>query len=141
MNMSHERTALARAEFFLGLAENCAPEHRKEFEAFLEASIVFARTAIQRMKEKFESESKYKIWLKELSGNVAVEFFRENRDFILKEDSMKIGQIITFNPIENASQLYYIEEPSVTATETVRKYFELCSKIITEKELLLLSKI
>lgn len=140
MNMSLERTALARAEFFLDLAENCAPEYRKEYEAFLEASIVFARTAIQRMKEKFESEGKYKVWLKELSGNVAVEFFRENRDFILKENSIKIGQIITFNPIKKASQLYYIEEPSVTATETVRKYFELFSKIITEKELLLLNK-
>jgi len=55
MTTAHERTAIARAEFFLALAEQCRPEERTEFEAFLEAAIVFARAALHRLKNEFET--------------------------------------------------------------------------------------
>ena len=99
MNPAHERTAVARAEFFLALAEQCSPEQRTEFEAFLEAAIVFARAALHRLKNEFESHPSWNVWFAQLKGNPAVEFFREHRDFVLKEASPKVGQIISFNRV------------------------------------------
>lgn len=52
MSTAHSRTALGRAEFFLHLAEKCTPAQRAEFEAYVDASIIFARTALHRLKSK-----------------------------------------------------------------------------------------
>ena len=124
MTAAHERTAIARAEFFLALAEKCTPEQRTEFEAFLEAAIVFARAALHRLKSEFEPHPSWNAWFTQLKGNPSVEFFREHRDFLLKEASPKVGQIVSFNPVLTAAQLYYFEDPSVTATATVRKHLQ-----------------
>jgi thioesterase domain-containing protein len=134
MSTAHERTAIARAEFFLALAEQCTPEQRTEFEAFLEAAIVFARAALHRLKSEFESHSSWKAWFAQLKGNPSVEFFREHRDFLLKEASPKVGQIISFNPVATAAQLYYFEDPSVTATATVRKHLQSYAKTLQDSE-------
>lgn len=134
MTIAHERAAIARAEFFLALAEQCPPEQRSEFEAFLEAAIVFARAALHRLKGEFESHPAWKAWFAQLKGNPSVEFFREHRDFLLKEAPPKVGQIISFNPVASAAQLYYFEDPSVTATETVRKHLQSYAKTLLDGE-------
>lgn len=134
MTIAHERTAIARAEFFLTLAEHCTPEQRTEFEAFLEAAIVFARAALHRFKCEFDSHPTWNAWFAQLKGNPSVEFFREHRDFLLKEASPKIGQLISFNPVASASQLYYFEDSSVTATETVRKHLQSYAKTLLDGE-------
>lgn len=134
MTTAHERTAIARAEFFLALAEQCTPEQRTEFEAFLEAAIVFSRAALHRLKSEFESHSSWRVWFAQLRGNPSVEFFREHRDFLLKEASPKVGQIISFNPVTTAAQLYYFEAPSVTATATVRRHLDSYAKILLDGE-------
>ena len=134
MSTAHERTAIARAEFFLALAEQCTPEQRTKFEAFLEATIVFARAALHRLKSEFEPHPSWKAWFAELKGNRSVEFFREHRDFLLKEASPKVGQIISFNPVETAAQLYYFEDPSVTATATVRNHLQSYAKTLQDRE-------
>ena len=134
MTTAHERTAIARAEFFLALAEQCTPAQRNEFEAFLEAAIVFARAALHRLQCEFRSHPSWKEWFAQLRGNPSVEFFREHRDFLLKEASPKVGQIISFNPVTTAAQLYYFEDPSVTATATVRKHLKFYTKILMDGE-------
>ena len=134
MNTAHERTAIARAEFFLALAEQCTLEQRTEFEAFLEATIVFARAALHRLKSEFESHPSWKAWFAQLKGNLSVEFFREHRDFLLKEASPKVGQNISFNPVATAAQFYYFEDTSVTATATVRKHLQSYAKTLLAGE-------
>ncbi len=133
MSSARERTAIARAEFFLSLAEQCRPEQRQEFEAFLEAAIVFSRAALHRLKAEFESHELWAPWFANLKNDPSIEFFRKQRDFLLKEASPKVGQVITFNQIVTAAQLYYFEDTSSdTAAETVRKHFNLYSKILID---------
>lgn len=134
MTVAHERTALARAEFFLALAEKCTPEQRTEFEAFLEAAIIFARAALHRLKREFEPHPSWKAWFAQLNENPSVDFFRKQRDFLLKEASPNVGQIISFNPVTTAAQLYYFEDPSVTAAETVRKHLQSYAKTLLDGE-------
>ena len=134
MTTAHERTAIARAEFFLALAEQCRPEERTEFEAFLEAVIVFARAALHRLKNEFETHPSWKAWFAQLKGNPAVEFFREHRDFVLKEAPPKVGQIISFNPVATAAQLYYFENPSITAVATVREHLRSYAQTLQDAE-------
>lgn len=134
MAKAQERTAIARAEFFLSLAEQCKPEQRTEFESFLEAAIVFARAALHRLKNEFESHTSWKAWFAQLKGNPAVEFFREHRDFVLKEAPPKVGQIISFNPVATAAQLYYFEDPSINAAATVREHLRSFAQTLREAE-------
>ncbi len=122
MSTAHSRTALARAEFFLQLAEKCTPGQRAEFEAYVDASIIFARTALHRLKSKHNHHPSWETWFAQLKSNPAVEFFRENRDFLLKEGPTKIGQVISFNPVTSAAQLYFFDTPPAPATETLRKH-------------------
>ncbi|MGK2957890.1 MAG: hypothetical protein ACSLFB_05720 [Acidimicrobiales bacterium] len=134
MTTAHELTAIARAELFLSLAEKCTPEQRTEFEAFLEAAIVFSRAALHRLKSEFESHPSWKVWFTQLNGNPSVKFFREHRNFLLKEASPKVGQSIFFNPVSIAAQLYYFEDPSITATATVRNHLQSYAKTLQEGE-------
>ncbi len=130
MSTAHSRTALARAEFFLHLAEKCEPDQRAEFEAYVDASIIVARTALHRLHSKYNHHPSWRTWFAQLKGNPAVEFFRENRDYLLKEGPVKIGQVISFNPITTAAQLYFFETPPAPATETLRKYLISYSQIL-----------
>jgi len=50
------RHAVSRARFFLKQANRCSVEQRKEFEAYLEAAIIFARAALRRLKSSLISE-------------------------------------------------------------------------------------
>jgi len=134
MTTAHERTAISRAELFLSLAEKCTPEQRTEFEAFLEAAIVFARAALHRLMSEIKSHPSWNLWFTQLNGNPSVKFFREHRDFLLKEASPKVGQSISFNPVSTAAQLYYFEDPSVTATATVKKHLQSYEKTLLDGE-------
>ena len=131
-----KRHALSRAEFFLTLAEQCTPEQSEDFEAYLEASIVFARTAIHRLQAKYHRHPAWKKWFKSLQKNPAVEFFRGERNFIVKKGPPKMGQISTLNPIKRAAQLYYYEQPSFDATKTVRVHLNALIETVMEAETL-----
>jgi len=89
-----KRHALWRAHFFLSNAEKCTVEDRDVFECFLEASIIFARTALHRLISQFRSVSGWREWFDSYKEDDAILFFKNHRDFILKEDPPKIGQII-----------------------------------------------
>ncbi len=91
MKQFPDRHAVSRAWFFLGKARECSGGQRRDFEAYLEAAIIFARAAIHRAKAQFEGQPNWKAWWNSLLENDSVEFFRNERDWILKEAPLKIG--------------------------------------------------
>ncbi len=142
--VTHEsRTALERAQFFLDKANACRADERVEFEAYLEASIVFARSALHRFKARFQSHPGFKNWWDSLLGDSAVTFARVQRDWILKDASLKIGQkgfaasvssdAPSWQPTK-AGDFYYFEGPSIPATETVARHLEALKSLLIEAE-------
>jgi len=135
MSAFANRHAISRAVFFLALADRCTAPDRDAFEAFLEAAIVFGRTAIHRLLSQFEAHPEWKGWFASLRGNPSVEFFRQHRDFILKEGPPKVGQIIGFNPDITAAQMYYFDTPDIPATETVRRHLAALAELVRDAEI------
>jgi len=126
------RHAISRAQFFLALASKCESADQNEFEAFMEASIVFGRTAIHRLKNDFEHHTKSKNWFDSLKENPSIEFVREQRDFILKEGPSKVGQRIGVAPVVSAAELYFFDESGKPADQTVREHLEALTLVIEE---------
>jgi len=125
-----KRHAISRARFFLDLARGCLIEERDEFEAYLEASIIFARTALHRLKKKNEKKSNWKSWWDGLLSNPAVIFFKDERNLILKEGPPKVGQIIGAGP--KAANLYYYENTQTPATDTVKRHLDAIEDLLIE---------
>ncbi len=140
------RDAISRARFFLELARDCPYVEdlagREAFEAYLEAAIVFGRAAIHRVHEAAEKKARgdpglhagVKTWWDSLLGNPAIEFFREERNFILHEGPPKTGQKIGSLAPLKAEELYYYEDPAVPATATVERHLDAVEKIVTVAE-------
>ena len=125
---AESRTALSRAKLFLKLARDCPAEQRIEFEAFLEAAIVFARASLHRLKTEHENDPKWRDWWESLRGKESIEFFRTERDWLLKEASPKIGQQVFAPRIGNpvvaivptlAADFYFFKDPKQSATDTL----------------------
>jgi hypothetical protein len=142
--VTHEsRSALERAQFFLDKAIACRADERVDFEAYLEASIVFARSALHRLKKRFESHPEFRNWWGSLLGDSAVTFTRVQRDWILKDASLKIGQkgyaasvgceAPSWQPTV-AGDFYYFEGPSIPATETVTRHLAALKAMLGEAE-------
>lgn len=137
------RSALARAQFFLDKAKACSADERVDFEAYLEASIVFARAALHRFKKRIESHPEFRNWWDSLLGDSTVTFTRVQRDWILKDASFKIGQkghaasvgceAPSWQPTL-ASDFYYFENPSIPATETVTRHLAALKAMLGEAE-------
>ena len=134
MDYFPKRHAISRARFFLNLAKQCPIEERDEFEAYLEASIVFARTALHRLKSEHERHSNWEPWWNGLLYDPAVVFFRNERNWILKEGPPKFGQIIREGgpPTCTAAELYYYENPQIPATDTVKKHLDAAEALLIE---------
>ena len=68
--------------------------------------------------------------------NDSVEFFRNERDWILKEAPPKIGQVVRLGgrPAERATELYYFEKPEIPAVETVERHLKELHQIISDAE-------
>jgi len=147
------RSAIERAKFFLAKATECTVASRMDFEAYLEASIIFGRSVLHRLQSEHKQNPNFKTWWDSLEGDTSVNFFREHRNIILKEGPPKIGQVLSMPPpiklslklggdtstneldeiddseskaekSYNASDLYYFEDPSIPATETVEKHLD-----------------
>jgi len=149
MYVTHEsRSALARSHLFLKIACECSADKRVEFEAFVEAAIIFARAALHRFKTRHESHPDWKHWWNGLRGNASIEFFRTERDWLLKEASPKIGQkafvgsVImgtataspaSYSPMK-AGEFYYFEGPEIPATVTVDRHLKEVERLLKEAE-------
>ena len=145
IRLTHEsRSAISRARFFLEKAKMCRVDARVDFEAFLEAAIVFSRAAMHRLQHRYRKHAQWKEWWNdELLDVPAVKFFRTERDTILKEAPSKIGQIIfvasagstepSYSPA-SAAELYYFDDPSTPATTTVEQHLDDLEKRLADAE-------
>ena len=137
MTMKHEsRHALSRAAFFLDKARCCPADARVDFEAFLEASIVFGRAAVHRLKAKYEMQPGWKVVWDSWATEPAVEFFRKERDWILKEAPPKIGQKVFVGSAgpSMAAAFYYYENAETPATATVERHLATLVTLLTDAE-------
>jgi hypothetical protein len=143
--LTHEsRYALSRAHFFIEKAKECPSDARIDFEAYIEAAIIFARAAVHRLKTEYGRHTDWENWWSSLRGDPAVEFFRTERDWILKEAPPKIGQRLFLADGGDSSQLvyvpayarefYYFGEPGTPATDTVENHLTDLEKRLTEAE-------
>jgi len=125
------RHPISRVRLFLKEASKCTVTQKDEFEAKLEAAIIFGRNVIHHLQTKYSKHPDWVEWFAALRGNEAVEFFKEHRDVTLKEASPKIGQIIGFVPAQSASELYFFE-PNVQAIDTVQKHLDEMIRLTNE---------
>jgi hypothetical protein len=144
--MQNSRSALSRARFFLEKAKECPADARVDCEAFLEASIVFARAAMHRIQARYRKHQNWKVWWDSLLDDPSVAFFREERDLILKEASPEVGQKIFMPSIGpsgadipaprpyRASEFYYFETPDVEATATVETHLIALERLLVDAE-------
>ena len=129
------RHALSRAKFFLDLAMQCPLEEREKFEACLEASVIFSRASLHRLETKYKKHSKWKPWWQDLLSNPTVTFFRNERNWILKEAPPKINQVISMGTQpEAAADFYYYELPGIPATTTIEKHLGILENLVLEAE-------
>lgn len=119
----------------MDLADQCKSSERDAHEAYMEAAIVFCRTAIHRLKTRYERCTGWKSWFESLRNNASVNFIRSERDFILKEAPPKVGQVVRVGQmIERAKDLYYYESIDIPAIETVRRHVNEIERVIREGE-------
>lgn len=129
------RHAISRARFFLKQADGCGVDQRDGFEAYLEAAIIFGRTALHRVQSEHDKHPKWKAWWNRLLTNDAVSFFRQERDWILKEGPPKVGQVIRIGqPMEAVADLYYYEDPNIRAATTVAQHLNAVEHLIVEAQ-------
>jgi hypothetical protein len=135
------------------MASECAADRRIEFEAFLEAAIVFARAAVHRLQTRHRNHPQWKAWWASLGGNSSVQFFRTQRDWLLKEAPPKIGQRaflkslvvrgwqrsqpLGYEPTK-AAEFYFFEEPDIVATYTVERHLAELERLLKEADVLFL---
>lgn len=143
--VTHEsRSALERAQFFLDKAMACRADERVDFEAYLEAAIVFARAAMPPFKKRLWKCSGFRDWWDgPLRKHPTVTFFETERNSILKDASLKIGQkgfaasVGGETPLwqpSKAGDFYYFENPSIPATETVARHLGALKSLLVEAE-------
>lgn len=154
MNVTHSsRSAMARSQLFLRLASECTADRRIEFEAFLEASIVFARASMHRLQRRHRDHPNWKAWWANLGTNASVQFFRTQRDWLLKEAPPKIGQRafvrslvvgagrssepLGYEPTK-AAEFYFFDEPDTLATDTVERHLAELERLFKEANALFL---
>jgi hypothetical protein len=142
------RDAITRARFFLELARSCRYSDdvawQEPFEAYLEAAIVFSRAAIHRLQASalrkgrgnpsFKAEWK-KYWDAMLE-EPAIPFFRDERNFIMKQGPPKVGQIVRLGGAapQKMEELYYYESPDIPATDTIERHLNSVEKMVRDAE-------
>lgn len=140
---AESRTALFRSRLFLKLAQECDPHHRIEYEAFVEAAIVFARAALHRLQAKHRLHPSWRIWWSSLLQNASVAFFREQRDWLLKEAPPKIGQKAMVGvsggtrngiTVSRADEFYFFESPAISATSTLARHLNEVERLLREAD-------
>lgn len=129
------RDAISRARFFLDKSKEVKATRRNEFEAYLEAAIIFARAAIHRTKTRYEKHPAWKSWWERLWSNPSILFIKDERNWILKEGPPKIGQIVQLGQQPDLAEvLYYFDRPDVPATNTVAKHLDKIEMLVEEAD-------
>src|SRR5260221_145862 len=127
------RDALSRARQFLDLADQCSVSEQDQYEMFLEATIVFGRTALHRLKHQHEDHSDWDSWWEGLLRDEAVQFFQIQRNHLLKVGPTRLHQRIRLDKATVlASEHYYLETPDVPATATIKRYLDRMVEIVAD---------
>ena len=134
-----KRHGISRARFFLQKAVECNADQRDEFEAYLDAAIIFARTALLRVESDYKNHPDWKLWwnnlLTDCRTTPAVEFLRHERNHILHQAPARINQRILAGYTQKfASELYYYEIPETPPTRTVEKHIDTTENIILDAD-------
>lgn len=149
MRAQSRRDAISRASFFLDQARSL-PYHasgvaeREPFEAYLEATIIYGRVAVHRLRRdallKAKADPRLKpevnAWWNSLLKEPAIHFFRIERDFIAKVGPPKVGQIVRLGgpEPEKMEELYYYENPDIPATKTIERHLRSVERIVADAE-------
>ena len=115
------------------MAKTCAVDQRDEYEAFVEAAIVFGRAALHRLQSVFNKHHDWKQWFDEFWKDPSVQFLKGERDYLLKEGPAKVGQVIRVGTrTKRAEEHYYFESPDIPATDTVARHLDRIEQIVVE---------
>jgi hypothetical protein len=129
------RHAISRARQFLGLADECTVEQRDRCEAFMEAAIIFCRTALHRMQSQYERRPGWKAWWDGLLNDPDLNFIRQHRDWIVKEAPEKFNQVIYPGQVRLlAVDCYYYEHHTIRATTTLRRCLDATERHIRDAD-------
>lgn len=96
------RTPLQRAREFLARAERLTGNDRREFDDYVQAAIVFGRSVyhyLDSLAEAANAEATYRAWFrakkKAMASDAVLEFFRRERDMMLKERTEGVRRRVT----------------------------------------------
>jgi hypothetical protein len=127
------REAISRARFFLALAAECSIDRRSEFEAFADAAILFARSAILRIEKEHKSHPEFKSWWCDLLSNSQLEYLRKERNLLTHESPSRLGQVIG-GGAKMASAMYFYELDlhgnRIDAIETLSNWIMETEKVV-----------
>jgi hypothetical protein len=85
MNTKFDRDSISRARLFIEMARECDMDHRDQHEAFLDAAIVFARSALLRLQSANKRKPGWSAWWSALAADPSFTFLRHYRNFELHE--------------------------------------------------------
>ena len=107
------RRTLERAQFFLERAELSGSGDRKAFEHSLEAAIVFGRSVTFHLQKEFNARTGFKEWYaqkqEQMTSDPLFEFFKERRNYILKEGPVPVQKTITVVVTESITLSDFVE--------------------------------
>ncbi len=136
-----DRSAIGRAKFFMELARECKVHEMNEFEAYLEASIIFTRAAILRVQAANKKHLNYESWWEGLLDNPSVMFIGKQRNLIAHEAPPNLGQIASLDstdPATHASQLRFYERSEdgkpINAITTLSRHISEAENVVFRSE-------
>jgi len=99
MPRSIARTTFEKARFFLGQGERIGTSDRWALESYIEATIIFARSVTFHLQKEYSKQEGFGSWYAEQRESMATNplfvYFRDQRNFILKEGPVGIRKATT----------------------------------------------
>lgn len=93
------RGTLDRARWFLNRARETGVADREEFQHLFEAAIVFARSVTLHLQKQYAHTPKFDTWYSECQQRLERDplacFFRDQRNFVLKEGPAQIAKHVS----------------------------------------------
>lgn len=119
MKESTARKTLRKARFFVSQAELCGLRDQTEFESYLEAAIVFARSITIHIQKAYKHRSGFESWYSRcrsgLESDPLCKFFIDTRNFILKQGQVGVKGVLSITPMP-ATAVGSVGHPTVIIT-------------------------
>src|SRR5437899_8331161 len=133
------RHGMARARFFLQKAVACQTEQREECAAYLNAALLFARTALLRLGPTYGKHPDWKTWWKTIrmdtTTQATIEFLRHERPWIVHPAPAQShpGMCGGDTPI-CATAWDDAAQAAMPATHTVEQYLKTMERLVLDAE-------